>query len=219
MDPLAGLSRVLIFGGSFDPPHRAHLDLPNAVRRALGFDAVAYVPAAISPFKTETPPTPSHHRLAMLRLALGESEAVRILTDELDRAEQAGPDAPPSYTVDTLRNLASRTAATMRLLIGTDQALLFHQWKDAGSIVELADPVVMLREPMSADEFLDSLDGEATRAFWKPRLVVVPGLEVSSTALRTSLALGETPGLLVEPVSAYIREHGLYRTAKPAPKP
>ena len=77
---------LLLYGGSFDPPHRAHIELPLRIRRQLGAEAVAYIPAALSPLKSDRKPTPAHHRLAMLSLALAGRDDAVIFTDEIDRA-------------------------------------------------------------------------------------------------------------------------------------
>ena len=58
---------VVIYGGSFDPPHRAHVALPPMVRDALGFEAVAYVPAGRPPHKLDREQTPSVQWLGLLQ--------------------------------------------------------------------------------------------------------------------------------------------------------
>ena len=93
--------RILLFGGSFDPPHVAHVQLPRQVRAQLDDEVVVYIPAAQSPHKRNRQPTPTEHRLAMLRAALADTEDTLILTLEVDRAK-AGQF---SYTVDTLEQL------------------------------------------------------------------------------------------------------------------
>ena len=65
------MTRTLLYGGSFDPPHIAHIQVPHAAMECLGFDRVLYVPAFQSPLK-ETTPTSANHRIAMLELALAD---------------------------------------------------------------------------------------------------------------------------------------------------
>ena len=93
--------KILLFGGSFDPPHLAHVQLPKLAMQATHADAVGYLPAGRQPFKTHLQQTPAHHRLAMLRLALQDEPWAEVLTDEIDRAAATGDDSP-SYLVDTL---------------------------------------------------------------------------------------------------------------------
>ena len=76
---------ILIFGGTFDPPHLAHTALPPLVARRLDCKRILYIPAAANPLKTDAPPTAVEHRLAMLRLALADVPDAEISTIELDR--------------------------------------------------------------------------------------------------------------------------------------
>lgn len=205
--------RILIFGGTFDPPHRAHTELPPLVAREFGCDEILYVPAAINPLKRDTPPTPAVHRLAMLERAVHGIPHARISTIELDRAG-------PSYTVDTLESLRARygESVTLFLLIGADQATEFHRWKDWTRILELAEPAVMLRPPWTRQSLERSLResghyDDPTIARWLAGTVDVPAVQVSSTDIREALRSGgDLSGMLDDAVVRYIREHGLYAT-------
>jgi nicotinate-nucleotide adenylyltransferase len=200
---------VIIFGGSFDPPHVAHVALPGAVREAVGGDVVAYVPAAKAPHKLDKVQTDPAHRLAMLRLALTGVGDAAVVTDELDRAA----DGKPSYTVDTLEGLRERlgVGVTMRLLIGADQVRIFDQWREPERVIGLAEPWVMVRPPESRGSLLDSLPDDEARGQWEPRLVDVPAMEISSTDIRERVARGESiVGMVCPAVEQYIKEHGLY---------
>lgn len=211
MIDLTRCHRVLVFGGTFDPPHVGHVTLPELARQVLDADAVAYVPAAVSPFKTDQPPTPAVHRLAMLRLALRDQPHAAIVTDELDRA--AGGHEP-SYTVDTLERLRQRLGeqVTLRLLIGADQLRAFDRWKNWRRIVELAEPAVMVRPPETRDSILRDLPAGFDRDTWARRVVELPLVDVSSSDVRRRVREGQPLGDRVSPaVAEYICEHGLYR--------
>ena len=208
-DELSQHGQIILFGGSFDPPHVGHVALPEQVRQAVGADVVAYMPAARSPHKLDQAPTPAVHRLAMLRLALAGQPHALILTDELDRAA----DGRPSYTVETLEGLSRRVgeATRLRLLIGADQVARFDAWRDAARIIELAEPLVMLRPPETATSLLDAMEPDERDA-WRGRLVEVAAMDVSSSEVRRRVAAGASiAGLVPEGVARYIDEHGLYR--------
>lgn len=202
--------RVLIFGGTFDPPHLAHTALPPLVARRLGCDRILYVPASANPLKAGTPPTAAEHRLAMLRLALADVPDAEISTLELDRPG-------PSYTVDTLRSLREQLGpeVELRLLLGSDQALSFHRWREWEKILDLATPAVMVRPPLDAASFGAQLAavyprGEADR--WLGWSTPVPQMDICATELRSRLAAGDDVRGLIQPaVIRYIRTHGLYR--------
>lgn len=207
---LSRCRRLLIFGGSFDPPHVAHVELPRCVAEAIGADVVVYIPAGRAPHKLDQQQTDPRHRLAMLKLAIADEPHAVVLSDEIERAA----DGRPSYTVDTLETLRRRLdaagsadtssgGAEMRLLIGTDQVAIFESWREWERVMELAEPVVMMRPPHTAEDLPPA---------WRDRVVAVPETPVSSTAVRARVAAGRSLEGWVHPdVAAYIAEHGLYR--------
>jgi nicotinate-nucleotide adenylyltransferase len=206
---LSDCKSLLLFGGSFDPPHNAHVVLPPLVRDRLGLDAVAYIPAGRAPHKLDRTQSDAAHRLAMLELAIADLDRCVILSDELERAA----DGRPSYTVDTLADLRDRLgpAVPMRLLLGADQLRIFDQWRDPDRIVELAEPVVMVRPPDNAERLLAELPASLDRAEWERRLIATPVIDVSSTDIRRRVAAGDPIDDLVPPsVARYIAEHALY---------
>ncbi len=148
----------------------------------------------------------------MLRAALRDVPGAEISDIELRREG-------PSYTIDTLRTLRPSLQASqpssLRLLIGADQALEFHRWKDWREILEIATPAVMLRPPWTCDAFESALReryDEIEADQWMDRtLRSLPLTDVSATDIRVRLRQGQPVSDLVSPaVEAYIREHHLY---------
>ena len=98
--------RLGIFGGSFDPVHRGHLELARCCQRQAALDEVWFVPTAVQPLKRGGPTATDAHRLEMLRLAIDNASREPggppprltwpVSTLEIDRGGL-------SYTVDTLR--------------------------------------------------------------------------------------------------------------------
>jgi nicotinate-nucleotide adenylyltransferase len=197
-----------VYGGTFDPPHRAHATLPPLAADRLGCERVLYVPASSNPLKPDAP-TSAAHRLAMLRLALRDVPRAEICTLELEREG-------PSYTVDTLETLRETLAADvgMRLLVGADAALSFPRWRRPERILELAEPAVMLRPPWDETAFRTRLADELApdeAAAWAARIVPLPTIDVSAEDIRARLQRGEPVGDALDPaVAAYVDEHGLY---------
>lgn len=199
---------LLVFGGTFDPPHRGHATLAPRVAQRVGARGLLLVPAGRSPFKLDHGQSPPADRLAMTRLAFAGVPGVEVDATEAERG-----DAAPSYTVDTLRRLAAqRPDARFRLLIGTDQLFVFPQWRGAEALAALAPPAVMVRPPAGRAQAERWLREEAPA--WlraAAELVDVPELDVSSTRIRGQLRRGQTPEDLDPAVLAYAQEHGLYR--------
>ena len=92
-----------IFGGTFDPIHLGHLILAERTREAAGLDEIWFIPAAVSPHKTEVSTdgrASDRQRMEMLKLAVGGHAPFNVSSMELDRGGV-------SYTVDTLKELRS----------------------------------------------------------------------------------------------------------------
>ncbi len=212
---------ALYFGGTFDPPHNAHVELPRTARDAAGADHLLYVPTGRNPLKPGGPRASDRQRLDMLALALRGRPRVSIWTRELTLDREPTPEEAPNYTVDSIRALRAELpkACAVRLLIGADAAATFHRWREAEALLRLADPLVMLRPPdETTDRLLDRLHDhwppdELDR--WRARCLELPTMDVASTDLRAALADGSPRAMknapLPEAVGRYIVENGLYR--------
>lgn len=195
---------LILFGGTFDPPHRRHVTLAEEARDLLDADEVLFMPANVNPQRAAHPPAPPDERLAMVRLAIANRRALRASDLELRREG-------PSYTVDTLRTLrADGERRPIRILIGSDQALNLHTWRDPEEILELATPAVVLRPPHTREWFVREAErrGDPRLLAW---LLPIEPVDGSSTEARRRLAGRESVADLLAPeVEAHIRERGLY---------
>ena len=89
---------VIVFGGTFDPPHRAHLTLPLLAADAIAAEHVLFIPAGCNPQKMAQRPTSGGHRIAMLEAALAGDSRASVSSIEVDRDGA-------TFMVDTLRQL------------------------------------------------------------------------------------------------------------------
>ena len=209
MNEAAPERTVLIFGGTFDPPHRAHLTLPLLAAKAIGADHVLFIPAGCNPQKIENRPTSGRHRIAMLEAGLANEPSASVSSIEVDR-EGA------TYMVDTLRHLHEMDAwkgACMRLLIGADQALNFQTWRSWQEIVALAEPLIMPRGDQDTGSLRDALaalfpeDAEA----WRSRVVDLPRRPDRSQEIREDATHGlPLEEQLTPEVEHYVQSHRLY---------
>jgi nicotinate-nucleotide adenylyltransferase len=190
--------RIGVFGGTFDPPHIGHFILAEHVREEIHLDRVAFVPCNIPPHKQQREITDGDHRLAMIRLAVGEDHAFEVLDVELQRGGV-------SYTVDTLELLRNlRPSDEFYLLVGMDNIPEFHTWRQPERILELAT-LVVLRRPGYPIPPLELPGG--TRVL----LCDVPMIGLSSTELRDRVRHGKTIKYRVPTaVEQYIHSHSLY---------
>lgn len=181
--------RVGLLGGSFDPVHYGHLRAADWALGAFGLDRVLLVPARRSPFKGQARAA-DQDRLAMLKLAAQDNEALQVDDCELTREA-------PSYTVDTLKDLSRRFPKdAFSLILGSDAAEGIEQWREISAIREMAEIRILGRPGAPA------LAG-ASR---------FPGLAISSTEIREAVAEGRSIRYLTpESVRLYIEEKGLYK--------
>jgi len=212
-------SGLVLFGGTFDPPHLGHTALAAAARDARAPGAwLVFVPAARSPHKPAEPSASDADRVEMLERAVEGLPRACVWTDEIDRAAAGSP----SFWVTTLERArrALGPETPMRFILGADQAAAFRRWREPDRILELAEPVVLLREPIGTADALERAlrdAGEADRDridAWRARCVETPRSPASSTAVREALARGDTRRareMLAPGVAAYIAERGLYR--------
>ncbi|MGQ0708575.1 MAG: nicotinate (nicotinamide) nucleotide adenylyltransferase [Rhodoferax sp.] len=193
--------RLGVFGGAFDPPHRAHLELVRQAVAQLALDVVHVVPTGQAWHK-ERSSTAAAHRLAMARLAFADAPLVVVDARELRRAG-------PSYTVDTLRELRHEygDAAAMFLCLGQDQWQRFGQWRAPDEIARFATICVAARPHEHGNQAPTSFHGH------RAQVLNLPPMDISSTRLREACARGESLDALVLPtVARYIAEHHLYQT-------
>jgi nicotinate-nucleotide adenylyltransferase len=144
----------------------------------------------------------------MLALALQDHPGWTIDLRELDRE-------PPSYTVETLRDLrARRLQDEIVLLMGTDTLAGLARWKEPEEIVRLARIAAYEREPFAGAGL--KVPGVAGLA-GKLEVFDAGSVKISSTGLRADLARGESAADRVPgPVAEYITKHGLYRSGMAA---
>lgn len=213
---------IVVFGGGFDPIHRWHTAVAAAARRRAGGRGgawVLFVPAAHSPLKESGPRASDHDRVEMLRRATRRMRRTAVWTDEIDRAAAV---AGPSYTVDTLRRLRrlSPRSTELWLLIGADQAVNFHRWREYREILRLARPLVVLRPPFrSAAAFRRAIErtgawNEQELSAWTGAVVPCDVRAVSSTQARRAASRGDRATLermVAPPVASWIIRRGLYR--------
>lgn len=212
--------RIGYFGGSFDPPHRAHLLAAILAQGSFGLDHVLLAPTGRQPLKTAGAAAPFADRLRMVQLLCEGHPG--LLASAIDGPH---PDGEPNYTVDTLRALRASlhtslpgpslsqagadTPPELFAIVGADAFLGLPHWRDPAELLRLAQWVVISRPGFA-------LDAEALHLTPTQRSAVhlLPGLRenLSATGLRRRLHDNEDCRTLIPPkVLAYLQAHNLYR--------
>ena len=196
--------KVALFGGSFDPPHVGHLSFALALQEHVGFDQILWIPNAQNPLKG-APPSSFQDRLEMVSLAIQPIPSFKVLDWE-------GKRPPPSYTIDTVRKLISLFGdeTTFSLLLGADQLLTLHLWREREELFTLAPPTIGARGGISLDWKTLPLKAEL-RDDLRRKFVSIPELDISSTTIRDRVGRKKYVGhLLPREVLDYIKEKKLY---------
>lgn len=177
---------VAVFGGSFNPPHVAHVLAMSWVLSATRAEKVVVVPTFQHPFGKAL--VAFDHRVRMAELAFEPLRRVEVSRIE----EELGGD---SFTVRTLQALAARQPdVQLRLVVGEDAIAESHRWREFDRIKELAPLVVLGRTGYEAAE---------------SRGITLP--QVSSSHVRECIARGVSiAGHVPATVLDYIAAHGLY---------
>lgn len=186
------MESLVIFGGSFDPIHNAHLRIARAASLLLNADVI-FVPAKCPRWKT--PAASTEDRLKMLRLALKEDGSPGFSVDltEINGIEEV------NYSIDTVRRIKKKhPKAKLYYLIGADQVNAFDRWKDPEELAKLATPLYVSRPGYE-------LKDENLVRFNMRRLPYDKSGYVSSSDIRTLRSIDV-------PISVrdYIESHKLY---------
>jgi nicotinate-nucleotide adenylyltransferase len=208
--------RLGVFGGSFDPPHVAHVLAVQAVLASGEVDRVLVLPVHGHAFGKRM--ESFEHRARMCRLAFGD-----VAGAEVSELERELP--PPNYTLHTLEALQRRhPEAELRLVVGGDVLRDRGKWYHWDEVTRLAPLIALGRVGVSTSDApapaLPDVSSTEVRA-WLARRAPAPKAAAGESAISASTGSGETPSdaearrRLVEVVPRkvldYIDEHDLYR--------
>ncbi|MDO4572781.1 MAG: nicotinate (nicotinamide) nucleotide adenylyltransferase [Clostridia bacterium] len=198
------MRRIGVLGGTFNPVHKAHLQMAALAREQLALERVLLMVAADPPHKPVDGGVDAGTRLEMTRLAAADCAGVEASGLELERPGK-------SYTVETLRTLKARCPdAALWLIVGSDMLLDLPRWYRTEEIARLADIACVPRVGQESE------DREAARRLeerFGARVLLLPAKAApcSSTQVRERLFLGLPADALVPmPALLYAYERGLY---------
>ena len=174
---------------------RNTLAIAEEAREALGLASVAFVPAAVSPFKADREATAPEHRLAMVRAAIADNPSFTVSAVELERPG-------PSFTVDTLATFAAAGAGPdgLWLILSSEALAGFPRWRQPSRILDLARLAVVPRsgfDPLGPGWVAVQFPGREDRFAF----LGGPLLPISGSVVRRRAAAGRSVRYLVpEPV-------------------
>lgn len=197
--------RLGVFGGTFDPPHIAHMILAEESRYQLGLDRILWVLTPDPPHKPDIPISSPSDRLAMLQIAIAGNPAFELSRIDIDRP-------PPHYAADTLPLLRKENPeTTLVYLIGGDSLHDLPTWHQPEQVVAEADEIGVMRRPGDQID-LPALEEQLPRLKGKLTFVAAPLLQIASHEIRRRAATGiPFRYYLREEVFDYIIERKLYQ--------
>ncbi len=189
------MSRIGIFGGSFNPIHNGHIALAKAIRAQCGLDEVWLMVSPQNPLKRDQHLLADHLRLKMARKALEGDEHIKVSDYEFHLPK-------PSYTWNTLQHLkADYPEHTFILLIGGDNWERFPLWYKSEEIASEYQIIIYPRRGSVID---------VTKLPANVRTVDTPLLDISSTEIRERVRSGQTiAGDVPEAIESLVRRYYL----------
>lgn len=197
--------RIAYFGGTFDPPHRAHLRVAQVAADAFALDRVLLAPTGVQPLKPSQPYASFADRLAMTRLLCADDP--RLQETDLDAPHA---DHTPNYTLDALQQLQrDQPGAQLFVIVGADAFQTLPQWRQPQQLLALAQWIVVSRPGFAVPDI--SLTTEQ-----RDRVHVLNTLDedASASAVRQRLRLGIACDTWLTPtVALYIARMHLYHAS------
>jgi nicotinate-nucleotide adenylyltransferase len=190
--------RIAIYGGTFDPVHIAHLIIADYACAELSLDKLLFVPSYSPPHKLSVAITAPSHRLNMVKIAIAQNRKFKLSDYEIMKEGT-------SFTVDTLRYYSEYFQVQRKhlyLIIGADNLVDFHLWKDPDEILRLAQ-IAVANRPANCISKVSIKDFITLGA---------PLLDISASMIRKRIQQHKSVRYLVpEKVVKYIQQNGLYQ--------
>lgn len=196
---------VGVLGGTFDPPHIAHLILAAEALDQLQLARVLWVLTPVPPHKKNQSITSLEQRLEMVKLAIQDNAAFEISRVDIERP-------PPHFAVDTMRLLANQYPENdLIYLMGGDSLHDLPTWERPNEFIAACDAIGVMRRPGDLVD-IESLKKELPGIQAKARFVPAPLVEISGSQIRKRIR-GERTFRYYLPSAVYtlIQSQQLYR--------
>lgn len=213
------LSRIGVFGGTFDPVHLGHLHVAKEVLKALFLDKIVFVPTNTQPYKAGTNCACPLDRYNMLCLAVQDEKKFLVSKVDIIRGGI-------TYTVDTLKDIKKiYPKDELFFIVGMDCANEIKRWKNYDELIGMAKFVAVTRPSIKplfnsssckrqANIEKDMLNCKRIDNVSNEIIILnIPNMDISSTKCRNAVKSGNYISDMVPfNVEKYIIEHNLYGT-------
>lgn len=196
--------RIGLYGGTFSPPHKGHVNAAENFVRALDLDKLYVMPANIPPHKEVRNPVSPSLRLEMCRRAFAGVENAVVSDYEITKSGV-------SYTYETL-DFLSKESCDIYMLCGDDMFLTLDTWRRGDDILRSTHIVCMRRYDTDGAELLSKKKEYEEKYAASVTFIDSLPIPVSSTEIREMIRSGdgEAERYLDGGVLEFINENGLY---------
>ncbi len=198
--------RIGVFGGTFDPPHLAHLILAEEARYQLKLETILWVLTPVSPLKPDEQISPWEQRLELLKAALLDNPVFKISTVDIDRPA-------PHYTYETLQILSEiYQHGNIIFLMGGDSLRDLPKWRQPRDVLRNCGEIGVMRRPgddINMPELERTIPGLSSKINW----IEGPLVEISGREIRNRIGIGKPVRYFLPPkVYQIIQANQLYQS-------
>ncbi len=174
------MKKIIIFGGTFNPVHKGHRQMLDALSCLEDVEKIYIIPTKIPPHKETDFLADEEQRLYMCKLLASHYDSAEVCDIELQRAGK-------SYTVDTLRSLKERFPdCSLYITVGGDSVVSFTKWRNYKEILDNAGLICFSRGDISSQEYTSALN-ELKDLGANITVLTDPIDNISSTRIRNAL--------------------------------
>lgn len=196
--------KIGLFFGSFNPVHIGHMAIANYLVEFTDLNQVWFVVSPHNPLKEKKSLLADYHRLRLVQEAIGDDGRFKASDIEFKLSQ-------PSYTINTLTYLKEKfPGKEFALIIGSDNLLTFHKWKNYEEILKQVELYVYPRLDVESGS-KGIKDPGLSKSGARINFVNAPLMEISSTFIREAiLTKKDVRHFLPEAVFMYIKEMHFY---------
>lgn len=198
------MSRIGLFGGTFDPVHRGHIKIAKTAMEKADLDSVIFIPSGNPPHKTEQKVTDKWDRFEMVKIATEPYDCFSVSDYELNRKER-------SYSLNLIKHFKNiYKNDELYFIMGSDSLYNLPTWWHYEELMEICNFIVISRPVQYEKErLLEKFQGSEKpfRAFFIDGV----NIDISATEIRDALKMGQDISSFVEDdVLQYIKDNSLY---------
>lgn len=199
------MKRIGILGGTFNPIHNGHLAIAQAAREQFELEKVLFMPSGVPYMKNPEEVLPASVRCKMTSLAI--REIPHFALSDMEAVAEGN-----TYTGQTLEKLKSMHSDTeYYFIMGADSLYAIETWRNPEQIFKNCTILAAMREEPAKRNLQAQARYLREKYHASVELLKTPGMNVSSTLIRSLLQRGESiRGLTPKAVEIYITENHLY---------